>query len=322
MALLLGELGDLESLKEMYEQALALYEEIDDKLNYAIVLNNLGGNCYFRGKWDESERYYQRALSTFRAQGALSMESSTLGLLGFKRVREARFAEAREHLEEARRIQIETGARQYLPFMTQFLGWTEFLEDRPGRAHELLQESLTILDGRGMPGTAVRNSLAALELNEGRPGQAELLARRAREAAMNTGNLHEATALLAWALAEQGRGEEAETEMRAALDGTRDSQDFLSRIGTALSVAKAEIALGKSTEARRRLEAIRKEISGTGWVVLEMESRLLLARLGRGSGDTVADRAVLKAVEEDARAVGLHRFARLAAEAGEMVEDF
>ena len=62
------------------------------------------------------------------------------------------------------------------------------------------------------------------------------------------------------------------------------------------------------------------DASEIGWMTREVESRLLLARLGLGPGDTVAGRAVLKAVEEDARALGLKRFARLAAEAAEMVE--
>jgi hypothetical protein len=181
----------------------------------------------------------------------------------------------------------------------------------------MMNEALAMTERRGYPGTGARNFLAKIELEEGRPARAEKLARRAREAAIDPGAGRRASTLLARALADQGRGAEAEEHLREALEGIRGSQNFIDRTVVGLGAAKAELALGRPDEARRRLEAIREETAAVGWVVVEMECRLLLARLGRGPGDAIADRAVLKAVEEDARAHGLLRFARLAAEAAD-----
>ena len=51
-----------------------------------------------------------------------------------------------------------------------------------------------------------------------------------------------------------------------------------------------------------------------GWVERSTHVRLLLAQIELGSGDAASGLAALRAVEDDARALGLKRYARLAAE--------
>ena len=121
--------------------------------------------------------------------------------------------------------------------------------------------------------------------------------------------------ILARALVAQGRADEAEPLLRAAVEGTRESQLVWERIGVTLNAAKADVELGREDDARRRLEALRDEAAGRGWTVTEMECRLLLARLALRSGDAASGLAALQAVEDDARSLGLTLFARLASEA-------
>jgi tetratricopeptide (TPR) repeat protein len=317
LAVRLGDLGDLGRQKEMYEQSLALTEESGNKLDYAITLSNLAANCIFRGDWETGGRYQEQALSMAREQGARGLEAGFMFMLGARRMIQARLTEARDLIEESRRIQIELGAGESTSGEIRFLGWIDFLEDRPDRARERLEEALAIVERQGYPGSGVRNFLATIELDEGRPDRAEKLARQTRESALGPGATHNASSLLARALADQGRDGETEEHLREALEGIRGSQNFIHRTVVGLNAAKVDLALGRPDDARGRLETIREETAAVGWIVVEMESRLLLARLGHGPGDTIADRAVLKAVEEDARSHGLLRIARLAAEAAD-----
>ncbi len=191
----------------------------------------------------------------------------------------------------------------------------DYLEDQSEQARQRMEKSIALSDEMGEPAAVWRRALAVWELDAGRPERAEPLIRKAIEEDLAGGpDLLETRSLLAWALAELGRVEEAESEIQAALDGIRDSQHTLARLTIALFASQMEISLGRTAEARRRLEAIRNEASEMGWVERSTYARLLLAQLELGSGDAASGLAALRAVEDDARALGLKRYARLAAE--------
>ncbi len=136
------------------EQAIEIYERIGDLVGLGDVLNNLGVDAYYRGRWDEATDYHTRAGAVRRRaghvigaaasvnnlaeiysdQGRLDeaeemfrealyvFESSNFPVgvalasanLGKTLTRMGRFEEASAHLERGRRMFVEMGARAFV----------------------------------------------------------------------------------------------------------------------------------------------------------------------------------------------------------------
>jgi tetratricopeptide (TPR) repeat protein len=228
--LALKENGQIE--KAVYSRrALALYEELGDLRNQALVLNNLGILAQERSHWDEALELYQRALAIMdrlgdRANAGLAKyniaeilsdqgrldEAETL-LRDVLRVwrasgAEADVAEARRELGKlfARRAEFDTAA--------ELLEAAEAEQLRSGKVGEALatavrKRELDILAARG-PGTlgAIDNTIGQAHQTEGGSVFLPMLQR-----------------LRAWALVQGGRVDDGRTEMLAALSAARRRND-------------------------------------------------------------------------------------------------
>ena len=64
------------------DEALAVYEELGDRLGQGNVLWGIGGLYYFASDVAEAERWYVRSLEHFRAAGNRTMEAWALHMLG------------------------------------------------------------------------------------------------------------------------------------------------------------------------------------------------------------------------------------------------
>ena len=56
-------------------QALALYEELGDVRNQALILNNMGTIAQERSNWDEALALYNRSLEIFERVGDRSIDA-------------------------------------------------------------------------------------------------------------------------------------------------------------------------------------------------------------------------------------------------------
>ncbi|MEA2057153.1 MAG: adenylate/guanylate cyclase domain-containing protein, partial [Actinomycetota bacterium] len=88
---------DMPGAGDLFREALALYEELDDHAGQADVTNNLGGLAYFEGAWDEALAFYERS----------RVETERLGNVGDVGIVEMNIGEVlvnQRHLDEAERV--------------------------------------------------------------------------------------------------------------------------------------------------------------------------------------------------------------------------
>ncbi len=81
--------------------ALPIYQELGDLVGEATVLNNLGIDAYYEGRWDESLAFYQRSRDVCRRAGHVMMDVTALNNIGEILSDQGRLVEAQEVFEEA-----------------------------------------------------------------------------------------------------------------------------------------------------------------------------------------------------------------------------
>ena len=111
-ALLGGVASDTESWrrgKANLDEALALYEELGDRLGQGSVLWGIGGLYYFASNEAEAERWYVRSLEHFRAVRNRTMEAWALHMLGSTVLKLGRTESAADMVRHALRHFHEAG---------------------------------------------------------------------------------------------------------------------------------------------------------------------------------------------------------------------
>jgi class 3 adenylate cyclase/tetratricopeptide (TPR) repeat protein len=81
--------------------ALPIYQELGDLVGEATVLNNLGIDAYYEGRWDESLALYERSREVCRRAGHVMMDVTALNNIGEILSDQGRLSEAREVFDEA-----------------------------------------------------------------------------------------------------------------------------------------------------------------------------------------------------------------------------
>jgi len=181
-------------------------------------------------------------------------------------------------------------------------------------------ESLDLRTKLGEKGTAAesRLALAFIDLEEGRPAEAERLAREAYEvfeAQKAADNQAGAQAALARALFAQGRRAPALREARQARTLVRTSANVLARIPVQITASLLEGIAGTDVQAKlapAALQSLQREARERGIPRYQLDAGLALAQVeARSSRD--AARARLASLEKDARAGGFGLYVRRAA---------
>jgi predicted ATPase/class 3 adenylate cyclase len=91
------------------DEALALYEELGDRLGQGNVVWGIGGLFYFASDEAEAERWYLRSLEHFRAVGNRTMEAWALHMLGSTVLKLGRVESAADMVRHALRHFNEAG---------------------------------------------------------------------------------------------------------------------------------------------------------------------------------------------------------------------
>ncbi|GAA1055165.1 hypothetical protein GCM10017608_20170 [Agromyces luteolus] len=254
------------SAKAVYgERALAIYEELGDLPGTAVVTNNLGGQAYWQGEWEEAVGYYARARDAFLRAGN-EAEAATCGAnIGEVLVSQARF----------------------------------------GDAEEVLVPSVRVLRAHGLVDAAIfaEIQLARLHLLRGDDGAMErLVALRAE--AVRTGQVQsaiEAAILVAHGLVLAGDPQEAldtlaETEQRAGGEAELYGSTIARTRGLALA------ALGRTEEARDAVASGLAQAREQGLAFEVAQLRLIEADL---TEDVSAAHAIREEAEEVLRGLGV-----------------
>jgi len=96
-----GEQGQRPRAREMLDEALAIYEELDDSAGQGNVLWGRGGFELYGESPADAEPWYRRALELHRAAGHRTMEAWSLHMLSITLIAQSRVPEARDAARHA-----------------------------------------------------------------------------------------------------------------------------------------------------------------------------------------------------------------------------
>ena len=152
--------------------ALPIYEEIGDLAGQASVLNNLGIEAYYAGRWDEARDLYERSGRLRERIGDVINVATTTNNVGEIESDQGRYADAEQRFKEAVRIADSAGQRLIAAVARGNLGRVAARAGRYQEASDLLSEAATALDVMGATAfvlelQARRAELLAFQANSG-----------------------------------------------------------------------------------------------------------------------------------------------------------
>jgi class 3 adenylate cyclase/tetratricopeptide (TPR) repeat protein len=122
--------------------ALPIYEEIGDLVGQANVLNNLGIQAYFEGRWDESLALYQRSRDARERAGDVVGAATATNNIGEILSDQGRLPEAEALFREALRVWRSARYPVGVALATSNLGRAAARGGRQDEASKLLDEAL------------------------------------------------------------------------------------------------------------------------------------------------------------------------------------
>ena len=203
--------------------------------------------------------------------------------------------------------------RRPMAYALYFLGEIALVQGDLGLARQRHQEALDMRTALGEKGTAAesRAALAVLALEEGQAANAEALSREAIavfEGQMASDNEANARAVLALALAAQGRQPAAVREAARARALVKESQNAMARLPVAIAAARVDAAAAPR-DALRALDAARREAEKLGIPRPVFEARRAQAEIERRTS-AASSAATLASLRKDAAARGFTLFAK------------
>jgi predicted ATPase/DNA-binding SARP family transcriptional activator len=129
---------------QLYEQSLALHQELDDRWGTANALHALGGVYQLLGGFDEANRLREEALAIRRGLGDQSGIADSLLQLGWMALLHGHFDKSEPMIQESLAIRQELGDRASVAEGLAFLGVTRFWRGRFAEAEAVLKQSVTL----------------------------------------------------------------------------------------------------------------------------------------------------------------------------------
>jgi len=314
---LLRSQGDLDRAKRTHQQAIELCQNLDNKRCIASAQYYLGCDLEVEGNRAEAKRAFQESLKIARGLEDRFRSSRALDGLARLQLSEGDLAGAREAFQQLLAMHREMGDKSGLAGALQVLGVTLREQGDLAGARKSLEEAVAIRKqlGEKLESVPAELSLAGLAIDQGRVSEAEGLAQKAVEQ-FQAGTVPEieaqARALLARSFLAQGEPIKAQEALARAAELARKSQSRSARFSVEIASAKVRASMRNVAEAKKSLKATLADAKKYGSISWELESRLALGEIEMKSGDSVAGRAYLKALEKDAKSHGFALIARQA----------
>jgi len=211
--------------------ALPIFEEIGDLVGQASVLNNLGIESYYEGRWDEARDLYERSRTLRERIGDAINVATTTNNIGEIESDQGRFEEADQSFRETLRIVEAAGHRLLTAVARGNLGRVAARVGRYDEADELLREAADQLEEIGAAPFAVELQARRAELRGFRGDDPEqvVAAADAAVARLDAAGVPAAVRVLlervrGVALARGGRVEEAKASLDQALETAERAQ--------------------------------------------------------------------------------------------------
>ncbi|MCE9581391.1 MAG: tetratricopeptide repeat protein [Planctomycetes bacterium] len=144
LASLLRDLGQVEPAERLFEQALAIHVEAGNRRSEGMTCGNLANLYLETGRLDEAERFLQKSLSIHRETGSRGDEGTVLGNLAGLCLETGRLAEAERNYDEALSIQRATQQRRQVGITLGNLGQLYLETGRFAEAGRAIGESLAL----------------------------------------------------------------------------------------------------------------------------------------------------------------------------------
>jgi class 3 adenylate cyclase/tetratricopeptide (TPR) repeat protein len=254
--------------------ALPIYEEVGDLLGQANVLNNLGIDAYYEGRWDQALDLYGRSQALRERIGDVVGAATIANNIGEIKSDQGEYEAARELFTEAREVFARAGSRFLAALAESNLGRLAAREGRFDDAGMQLQQALAEfqdLNARSF----VAETRARLAEQAVLAGDAAEALRRAGETLLEVGEDHGAAVVSAmahrlygYALMQSGDLEEA------AIALEKSARSASSEAGLDDETESFELAL--TLEAVARLA----ELRGLEDEGAEDKSHQIFGRLG------------------------------------------
>jgi len=239
--------------------ALPIFEELGDLRSQAIVLNNLGIDAYYEGRWDEAAAYYRRAMEVNGRVGDTGDTAMVSNNVAEIRLDQGRLAEAQELLDEALRGARAAAFSVLVGAVITNLGRLRMLRGDLDGARELLDEARDVLSGIGSEkhrlDVGVRE--AERQVFGGNPRRALIIAGAVREDAVRLGAEPRVLAALqrvaAWSKLQSGDRDGGVERLRESIELARSqgaayeellALETLARLGDGAAADEAH-ALGQ-----------------------------------------------------------------------------
>ena len=312
--------GDYLGAKERYEESLAIYQQLGNKLSVANEYDNLGDIFFYFGELSQAHKTYEEALTTYREIG--DQDGVALAKNGLGGVFSAlgKHAEARRAFEESLAICRQIGDRSRVAAALSGLSRVLRVEGDVTAAWKNETEARAIFEELGDKSQVAQSdlSLADMLLDQGKTGEAVALAQNAAEIFEKTKAMREvaeANVFLARTSLSQGKMAEARERVEKASAFAKRAHDRQLELSAELTAARAEAASESRTqreEGERRLSEAVRQATTAGFAHVALEARLALGEIEMNFGKREAGRANLMALQREASRGGFQLIAQKA----------
>lgn len=318
IAILHYQQGDLAQAEMMWTKAIKEFRLVGDAQGVAATLNNLGAEVFLRGRLEEAKKLLEDSIPSYQEIGDKDGVALALNNLGDIARQRGDLEVAATTYQQAKATAQEIDDKDALGYVLIGQGDLLLAKGDLAGARRMYQESLAIRNqaGEKLTGAESEVSLAQLSIEEGHASEAEVAARKCRDQFHQEQQADDelaATAVLVEALVAQGKQAEAAKEVESAEQLAAKSQNKLVSLQFALVSERVALDSDKPESAATRLRQTLAEARKHGYVGIEFDASLALAKLELKSGQVATARTQLTALEKSARSKGFGLIASKAA---------
>jgi tetratricopeptide (TPR) repeat protein len=145
-----GSLSEIKDGISLSEEALALFQEQDEKPGIIRTLNQIGELARLDGDYDHAWKAYEECLAHCRELGDRQREAYALGNSGLVAQHQGKYAQAESRIKRALILRKVFKAKYPLAFSLAFLSGPTAAQGNPERAAQLLGASAALLKTMGL----------------------------------------------------------------------------------------------------------------------------------------------------------------------------